>query len=493
MVEKNVASFTLRADSKLVTIVRDMVRSIAVSQGLADHDADEIANLAYLAADYITRMAFEPSDQGQINVSVSKRPGGFVVAIEHKGLPVELTSDVSGFASPFSLSISSPAVDEVRLVNLGKSGQRLELIRTLPTPIYEEATDESLPADTTTSVVPLDDYRNLEIRMIRPDEGLKLARCFYRVYGYSYGPNYVYYPDRLKSLIEEGLLVSAVAVDPLGEIVAHGAMKLEEPDANIGEMISLAVDPRYRSSGLAKKIHLHLMEYARTKKMKGLFGEAVTIHPYSQRLCLSLGGRETAVMLGYIPPSNYRKIFLEEPTKRQIAMVYFFTLQEPKETRLVYAPQNYRDIIDKIYINLGLSREFASETAVPWGSVCGETAFDLRVNSELKMASILIKVYCPDTPRIVDARIKELVSQGIEYIYVDLPLSDPLTPYFAQEFDLIGFFFAGVIPDLMDGDALRLQFLNTPEVNFDSALIVSEFGRELADYVKSKKQVQQSV
>lgn len=485
MAEKNVASFTLRADSKLLTIVRDMVKSIASSQGLADHDAAEIANLAHLAADDINRMAFEPSDQGHIKVSVNERPGEFVVAIEHKGLPVELKSDVPGSASPFSISISSPAVDEVRLVNLGKSGQRLELIKTLPTPIYKDTDVEEHPDETAKPPASLDDYRNLEIRMIRPDEGLKLARCFYRVYGYSYGPNYVYYPDRLKPLIEERLLVSAVAVDPLGEIVAHGAMKLEEPDADIGELISLAVDPRYRSSGLAKEIHFRLMEYARTKKMKGLFGEAVTIHPYSQRLCLSLGGRESAVMLGYIPPSNYRNIS-SGPTNRQIAMVYFFTLQEPKQNRLVYAPQNYRDIIDKIYINLGLSREFASETAVPWGNVCGETAFDLRVNSELKMASILIRIYCPDTPRIVDARIKELVIQGIEYIFVDLPLSDPLTPYFAQEFDLIGFFFAGVIPDLMDGDALRLQLLNTQDVNFDSAHIVSEFGRELANYVESK-------
>jgi len=193
-------------------------------------------------------------------------------------------------------------------------------------------------------------------------------------------------------------------------------------------------------------------------------------------------------MVGYVPPSHYKLISAGDVKQRQLAVVYFFGLSDSSESYKIFAPQNYRDIIKKIYAHLGLKRELLSESAVPWGTQCGETAFNVRVYNEVRMASISIEIYCPDTSEIVGVKLRELLEQGIEYIYLDLPLSDPLTPHFAQEFESSGFFFCGVVPYLLQSDALRLQFINTREVNFGEAVIVSEFGKELARYVMSKKQ-----
>ena len=52
---------------------------------------------------------------------------------------------------------------------------------------------------------------------MRPDEGAALARCFYRVYGYSYG-EFLYYPEKVRELLESGLQTSLAAVTPAGEI-----------------------------------------------------------------------------------------------------------------------------------------------------------------------------------------------------------------------------------------------------------------------------------
>jgi hypothetical protein len=52
----------------------------------------------------------------------------------------------------------------------------------------------------------------------------------------------------------------------------------------------------------------------------------------------------------------------------------------------------------------------------------------------------------------------------------------------------MGLFFSGVIPYLKDGDYLRLQFLNTSQINLDSAIVVSEFGGEMSDYVRLMKE-----
>jgi len=324
--------------------------------------------------------------------------------------------------------------------------------------------------------------------LIKSSEGLKLSRCFFRVYGYTYGPGYVYDPELLKSLVEEGLLVSAVAIDSRGEFVGHAAIRIDKTKPRIGELISLAVDPAYRNSGLAKKIHSYLLEQARERKLEGLFGEAVTIHPYSQRLCLALSGKESAIMVGYVPPANYRQISEGAFTKRQMAMVYFFGLSNGERSKRVFVPENHLSMIEKIYLHLNLKRILAPENVHPTGASCGDTAFDLKVNNDISTAAITINVYCPDTIRLIGSKIKALLESQIEYLYLDLPLSSALTPYFAGEFESMGFFFSGVIPYLKDGDYLRLQFLNTSQINLDSAIVVSEFGGEMSDYVRLMKE-----
>ena len=128
------------------------------------------------------------------------------------------------------------------------------------------------------------------------------------------------------------------------------------------------------------------------------------------------------------------------------------------------------------------------ENVLPTGASCGDTAFDLKVNNDISTAAITINVYCPDTIRLVGSKIKALLESEIEYVYLDLPLSSALTPYFAGEFESMGLFFSGVIPYLKDGDYLRLQFLNTSQINLDSAIVVSDFGGEMSDYVRLMKE-----
>jgi hypothetical protein len=49
--------------------------------------------------------------------------------------------------------------------------------------------------------------------------------------------------------------------------------------------------------------------------------------------------------------------------------------------------------------------------------------------------------------------------------------------------EALGFFFAGIIPELAEDDVLRLQYLNDVEADVDSAKLASEFGLELFAYV----------
>jgi len=54
--------------------------------------------------------------------------------------------------------------------------------------------------------------------------------------------------------------------------------------------------------------------------------------------------------------------------------------------------------------------------------------------------------------------------------------------------EMLGFFFAGIIPEIFDGDVLRLQYLNNVDIDFEEVQIASDFGKELFAYViKAKK------
>jgi hypothetical protein len=67
-----------------------------------------------------------------------------------------------------------------------------------------------------------------------------------------------------------------------------------------------------------------------------------------------------------------------------------------------------------------------------------------------------------------------------------LKLSDPLTSYLTDEFEKMGFFFAGILPGaLAGGDALILQYLNNVPIDYEKIQLDSDAGKHLLDYIMS--------
>jgi serine/threonine-protein kinase RsbW len=103
---------------------------------------------------------------------------------------------------------------------------------------------------------------------------------------------------------------------------------------------------------------------------------------------------------------------------------------------------------------------------------------------EWSEASITVTAYGRDLPDRVRERLRALCLQRIDWIGVDLPLSHPGAREMCASLEALGFFFAGVIPELAgDGDVLRLQYLNDIDADLGSAQIASDFGKELFAYV----------
>ena len=69
------------------------------------------------------------------------------------------------------------------------------------------------------------------------------------------------------------------------------------------------VHTAYRGLGIFGRLFEHTLEAASERGLASVFGDAVTIHPFSQRAERSQGYRETALQLGMVPAGTTMRGF----------------------------------------------------------------------------------------------------------------------------------------------------------------------------------------
>ena len=85
----------------------------------------------------------------------------------------------------------------------------------------------------------------------------------------------------------------------------------------------------------------------------------------------------------------------------------------------------------------------------------------------------------------VKSRLRELCLKRFEIIHLCLGLSNPQTAHYCQQFESLGFFFAGILPGTKVGDALILQYLNNVPIDYEKIKTKSQKGSELLAYIKN--------
>jgi serine/threonine-protein kinase RsbW len=376
--------------------------------------------------------------------------------------------------------------DEIRFVNLGRRGNRVELVKHLPRAdvrehLPEDEHREVLEAPAAPEGVPL------EIRVMRPEESFELSRCVYRSYGYSYDWDYIYYPERIQELQERGVMRSCVAVTPEGEFVGHLAVTVERPDSPVGEAGQAVVDPRFRGHHLFPRMKTFMADQAARGGMYGLYSEATAVHPYSQRGNLELGARETGFLLGYIPASVSYKEIGENREGRRGSVALFYLRTNPEPRRSVHPPAAYRQEIQKVIEHNGLWREIEDE-GEPELPASSRMSVDVRRDHNL--AFVRVEEPGSDLGDLVGQRLRELCLHRVDCVYVDLPLSHQATSSAGAGLRELGLFFGGIIPEAhpAGGDVLRLQYLNNVEIERGDVSTASDFGRELLDLIFGQKE-----
>src|SRR5215207_2547760 len=473
--EKIVASVTVLASAALLPAVVDFVKRAAHQLGLNDTDAEHLGWAVETVCRNVIDRAYEPEEEGRYDVYVLRRPGQVVIAVEDRGLPFDYAPLQTGNETALSDTLHQSFADEIRFINLGRRGNRVELIEHLPhADVQEHLSEDEHHRTTRAPAAP--ENTPLDVRMMRPEESFKLSRCVYRSYGYSYDWDYVYYPDRIRELQEAGLMRSCVAVTPDGDFVGHLAVTVERPGSMVGEAGQAVVDPRFRGHHLFPKMKTFMAQRARDGGMYGLYSEATAVHPYSQRGNLQLGARETGFLLGYIPSSvSYNEIGEDREGRRgSVALFYLRTNDEPD--RVVYPPDAYREALQRVVGHNGLRRTIEEGSDL---EISPSSRMSVDVRRDHNLAFLRVEEPGADLKELVRLRLRELCLHRVDCVYVDLPLSHAATS--REGLRDLGFFFGGVIPEAHPGggDILRLQYLNEVEIKDDDVSTASDFGQDL--------------
>jgi anti-sigma regulatory factor (Ser/Thr protein kinase)/GNAT superfamily N-acetyltransferase len=483
-----VARVTLLARTEFLPAALRFVREVSIMLGLAGNDVDRLELVVEEACMNVIEHAFDHGEQGSFDLIISRRPGQVVVAVEDHGLPFDFRKTDVEQGSGLGIILMKAFADETHFLNLGRGGKRVELVKHLPYKMVEVYLSEE---EKKRAVLPAPASSNMPItiRLMKPDDSVGLAKCVYRCYGYTYANGDVYFPDRVRELLESGLLVSHVALNPDGEVVGHVSIRKEYPDARVGERGQAVVDPRYRGQGLLNKLIASVVGHARETGMYGTYSEGVTVHTYSQKAAISLGARETGMLLGFTPSTMFFKKIQEEDRQQRQAAILLYTRLNEEPWREAYPPFHHQGIIRSIYEQNDLRRNIknAADVQAP-DDLPPFAQLDVSVQNDASRAFMHITQYGVDLPELAKFRLRELCLRRIDCIFIDLPLSHPATQKFCAPLEMLGFFFAGVVPEMSPGgDALRLQYLNNVEVNLENIQVASDFGKELLNYVSKSR------
>ncbi|MDO5836314.1 MAG: ATP-binding protein [Methanobacterium sp.] len=479
--KETLASLKFKAELKLLPIVLKAVRDVTCKYGLDEASVRDLELATEEACHNVIEHAYEPGEDGYYKVKIHREPTCFRITVRDQGIPFNLQRLNEEEPTDIGVRLMRACTDEIRSKYLGKRGKVVELIKNFP---FESVNnlEKSTTKIKSSSVDLAPPSEKVTLRLMSSNETVSLARLIYRVYGYTYPHEDIYYPEKFASLIKSGLVTSCVAVNEQDEIVGHLGVFRETPEDHVGESALAAVDPRYRGRGLFPKMKKMMMEEITSKGMLGLYSRAVTVHEASQKSNVKMGAKETGFVLAHSPPTTIFKKMKTETANIRRTVALFYVPVVPNRKQTVFLPYSHKKAINKIYKHAQLPR--VVKKANP-GDVKLNSHSHIYSHVLPEMASAFLRVneYGVDFIDELRLQVQDLCQRKIELIVLDLPLKDPSTAILCPEIENLKFFFCGIMPEYLDGDSIRLQYLNNVAFDPESVDVYSDFAQEIFNYV----------
>ena len=486
------SSIKIPNDPKYATAAAIYVSEIARSVGMEAADLEALENGIISAITALLDYSFEPAEHSTLEIICERIPEGLKVSLRDKGLPFGAESALSGqpgMAEPFFRL--KEYLDEIQLNNLGPDGKELVLIKHLKNKSISDyyAACELEPYEpAAVSIAKTPETFKCQVRRMEPNDAAEVSKTIYKTYGYTYPNDYVYYPEKIIALNDSGRVYSAVAIAGDSEIAGYGVFQIWDQNPQIVEMAQGVVKPKYRSMGCFRSITRYLLDQARSRGIKGAFGEAVTNHTVSQHTMHGFDFKDCGLRLGLIPPDTVFKGMNAKVFQRVSMLVQFLYLQPPvAQSQTVYAPPHHKNMIADLYQELGVSPRMANAASKQSSNQSSHAEFKIKLIGSMRYARMIVEGYGNNFIAALKTEVRELCLKKFEIINLFLNLSDPLTAATTTQVEKLGFFFGGILPHgFKNGDALIMQYLNNVPIEYDTVQVKSATAQKLLAYVRSQ-------
>jgi serine/threonine-protein kinase RsbW len=321
---------------------------------------------------------------------------------------------------------------------------------------------------------------DIRVRMLAAAESARLGDAVRAVYGETYPVLWAYDAEEVARRISGGLLISAIAETTEGELLCHSGLVLAQPDDVVGHAGQALTLPAARGQHIFTTVKRYLVEWVTARGLVGMYSEATAAHPYSQRALLDLGGHETGFLLGFIPESVDNSVSAPG-SGRQSAALFFLRLR-PGRDRMVYAPSRHRGIVKDTIEFCDFRSHLAdapTRTDLPAGS---QLHIETRPGDNVAVLTVVQAGH--DLTARVDAERSRLFAEGVDALYVDLPLDRPESAHVSESLEDLKLSYSGIfLNHRAAGDVLRLQSLRRATAMSHDVVVASPHGAALLEYV----------
>jgi len=434
------------------------------------------------ACSNVVKHAYRADEEATFSVACSLDRAQLRIRVHDRGAPCDFAhlppfDPAQGQDKGLGVFLMQRLLPELRFVNLGRDGKAVDLLFPLPGGWSEHPPPAHL-ADAEREE-PSPDPRQLRVRLFQPADAAQIARCAYRVYGYSYFGEHVYIPERLIAMNAAGDLTSVVVVDDRDRVYGHLALVFS-PLREIPEEGQAFVMPEARGGGCLTRMKTLLNGVAHDRRLPGVFSDAVTVHPYTQRANLGMNSRECGLLLAFAPGSvQFNDLHAADDLRH--SLVVFYKPLADYQTSRAFLPPRHAEMIAAIHDNVGVRLEpLTGETPL-----AEKTELDVACVASRGIAYIVVKAYGPDLIERLRQQTRALCLHGMAVIQLDLPMRHSAVASQLEAIEALGYFFVGVVPHyFVDAPSLRLQFLNNVELRPDSVVLVSDFAKRLFAYIQ---------
>ncbi len=321
---------------------------------------------------------------------------------------------------------------------------------------------------------------DIKIRMLAADESSRLGDAVRAVYGETYPVRWTYDADEVARRISAGLLISSVAETSEGELLCHSGLSLAAPDDVVGHAGQALTLPAARGRHIFTAVKRYLVEWVTSLGLVGMYSEATAAHPYSQKALLDLGGHETGFLLGFIPESVDNSVSAPRPGRQSAAL--FFLRVRPGKRRTIYAPTRHRDIV-RDTIEICAFRAQLADAPVR-SDLPSRSQIHVETRPGDNVAVLTVSQAGYDLTARVDAQRSQLFSEGVDALYVDLPLDQPESAHVSESLESLKLSYSGIFPNnKAAGDVLRMQCLRNATALSHDVVVASPHGTALLEYV----------